>query len=134
MLSWLKGAVHDREVQDVPKALARCEFECRVGECSYGKWEQCERRILYAKQLEQDEPVSDVKSASDALSSLGDSFPQRQAGLRETTIASDNNAVTRTVAGLWHRGWPPTALVVALIVNLAWIGFLGYQLAKLLGV
>ena len=114
-----------------PKALARCEFECRVGECSHGKWEQCLRRISYAKQLKhQERNFGAVKSASDAPLSPGISFLQRQTDVSETMTASDKNGLP----AWWGRGWPPTALVFALIVNLTWIGFLGYQLAKLLGV
>jgi hypothetical protein len=32
----------------------------------------------------------------------------------------------------WNRAWPPTALAVALIVDLAWVGLLGYGLVRLL--
>jgi hypothetical protein len=32
----------------------------------------------------------------------------------------------------WNRVWPPTALSVALLVNLAWIGVLAYGIARLL--
>jgi hypothetical protein len=32
----------------------------------------------------------------------------------------------------WNRVWPPAALGVALAVNAAWIGLLGYGLARLL--
>jgi hypothetical protein len=36
------------------------------------------------------------------------------------------------VVALWHRVWPPAALGVALLVNVAWIGLLGYGLVRLL--
>ena len=55
MLNWIKEMFHQHIVQDVPNALAQCEFRCRVGKCSRGEWEQCERRIEFAKML--DEPV-----------------------------------------------------------------------------
>jgi hypothetical protein len=32
----------------------------------------------------------------------------------------------------WRRAWPPVALAVAVIVNLAWLGLLVYVLAKVL--
>jgi len=32
---------------------------------------------------------------------------------------------------LFHRIWPVAALAVAVIVNLAWMGFLGYRFFKL---
>ena len=32
-------------VADVPLELLQCEFECRVGQCNYGKWRNCENRI-----------------------------------------------------------------------------------------
>ena len=33
---------------------------------------------------------------------------------------------------LWHRGWPLMGLIVAAVVNLAWIAFLGFVLTKIL--
>ena len=53
MLKWLKREFQKHIAQDVPNALARCEFGCRVGQCSRGEWEQCEKRISLAKQLEE---------------------------------------------------------------------------------
>jgi hypothetical protein len=38
--------------------------------------------------------------------------------------------VKRSIVTLWDRVWPLAGLAVALIVNLAWIGFLSYALAK----
>lgn len=38
-------------IQDMPDELARCEFDCRVNECSHGNWMTCKKRILFAKQL-----------------------------------------------------------------------------------
>ena len=32
-------------IADVPPELAQCEFGCRVGQCNYGKWRNCENRI-----------------------------------------------------------------------------------------
>ena len=32
-------------IQDVPEAIAACEFECRKPECPAGEWEKCERRL-----------------------------------------------------------------------------------------
>jgi hypothetical protein len=51
MLRRLKAVFRKHIIQDVPGELARCEFDCRVNDCSYGNWMKCKRRILYAKQL-----------------------------------------------------------------------------------
>jgi hypothetical protein len=34
---------------------------------------------------------------------------------------------------LFHRIWPVAGLVAAVVVNVAWMGFLGYGLFKLIG-
>jgi hypothetical protein len=41
-------------------------------------------------------------------------------------------AVWVDVIAWWHRVWPPTAVAVAPIVDVAWVVLLGYGLAKLL--
>jgi hypothetical protein len=33
-------------VQTIPVEIARCEFNCSVGECSYEEWQRCSRRQL----------------------------------------------------------------------------------------
>ena len=33
---------------------------------------------------------------------------------------------------LWDRVWPPAALAVALLIDAAWVGLLGYGLVRLL--
>jgi hypothetical protein len=33
---------------------------------------------------------------------------------------------------VWHRAWPIAALAFALLLNVAWVGFLAYGLARLL--
>jgi hypothetical protein len=43
---------HKHVAQEVPATLAHCEFDCRLGECSREEWEQCDRRIQLATQLE----------------------------------------------------------------------------------
>jgi hypothetical protein len=40
-LQWVKNQI----VQDVPKNIALCEFDCRKGECRMDEWESCERRL-----------------------------------------------------------------------------------------
>ena len=45
------------------------------------------------------------------------------------TAIDEKNAGPPAVT-LWHRVWPLAALAIALIVNIAWIGFLGYAVAK----
>jgi len=38
---WLKAQI----VRDVPEDIALCEFDCRKGQCLFGEWESCERRL-----------------------------------------------------------------------------------------
>jgi hypothetical protein len=45
------------------------------------------------------------------------------------TGIDEKNAGPPTVT-LWHRVWPLAGLAIALILNPAWIGFLGYAMAK----
>jgi hypothetical protein len=45
------------------------------------------------------------------------------------TAATDEDAAP---SALWRRVWPLMALAIVMTVNLAWIGLLGYELAKLL--
>ncbi len=42
---WLWGWVEDQIVQDVPKDIAVCEFDCQKDQCTWGEWETCERRL-----------------------------------------------------------------------------------------
>lgn len=39
---WIK----DQLIQDVPKDIATCEYDCRRGRCTHQQWETCERRLL----------------------------------------------------------------------------------------
>jgi len=48
------------------------------------------------------------------------------------TVLELRNAVRVDVVALWRRAWPVAALAVALIVDVAWVGLLGYGLVKLL--
>jgi hypothetical protein len=45
MLEWFKDFFKYKFTEEIPPALERCEFNCRVQECSYGKWVECEKRI-----------------------------------------------------------------------------------------
>jgi hypothetical protein len=38
---WIK----DQVIQDVPKSIAVCEFDCRKGQCTMGEWKTCENRL-----------------------------------------------------------------------------------------
>lgn len=38
---WIK----DQIVQNVPKDIALCEFDCRKEQCTMEEWETCERRL-----------------------------------------------------------------------------------------
>jgi len=48
------------------------------------------------------------------------------------TVVDFGDAVRVDMVALWHRAWPPTALALALMVDVAWVGLLGYGLVKLL--
>ncbi len=39
---WLRA-----QVQEVPEALAVCEFDCDRPDCRMGDWQSCERRLRY---------------------------------------------------------------------------------------
>ena len=44
---WLK-----REwIENVPEDIALCEFDCHKGQCTYGEWASCERRISMTQNL-----------------------------------------------------------------------------------
>jgi hypothetical protein len=45
-------------------------------------------------------------------------------------LTSDLPFITQSIS-LFGRVWPVTGLAAAVIVNLAWVGFLGYGLSKL---
>ena len=48
------------------------------------------------------------------------------------TNTTDEGANSRSVRPtFWDRVWPLAGLAIAVILNLAWIGFLGFGLAKL---
>jgi hypothetical protein len=40
--------------------------------------------------------------------------------------------IARSIS-LFHRVWPVSGLMAAIVVNVAWIGFLGYGFFKLVG-
>jgi hypothetical protein len=44
--------------------------------------------------------------------------------------AVDEKKAEPPAVTLWDRVWPLAGLAIALFVNVAWIGFLGYALAK----
>ena len=41
---WVKGQI----VQEVPKGIELCEFDCRKEQCAVGEWETCDRRLQHA--------------------------------------------------------------------------------------
>jgi hypothetical protein len=45
IFKWFKNAWRGPLLANLPPELAQCESECRVGECSHGKWLTCENRI-----------------------------------------------------------------------------------------
>jgi hypothetical protein len=51
MLNSTRSGVHrmwrlflNQLIQDVPDAIALCEFDCRKKQCTYEEWVHCERR------------------------------------------------------------------------------------------
>ncbi len=49
-------------------------------------------------------------------------------------IAQDQVVATPEISNsLFHRSWPLAGLVTAMLVSLAWMGFLGYGLFRLFG-
>jgi len=60
MFKKLKGFFAAHVVQDVPAALAACEFGCRKGECRRDTWTNCERRIAVQNSLEHGGRVPNV--------------------------------------------------------------------------
>ena len=47
------------------------------------------------------------------------------------TVVEFRDAVRVDVVAWWHRLWPPTALAVALLIDVAWVALLSYELVKL---
>jgi hypothetical protein len=46
-------------------------------------------------------------------------------------LTSDpSSSITQSIS-VFHRVWPAAGLTAAIIVNLAWVGFLGYGVFKL---
>jgi hypothetical protein len=41
-----------------------------------------------------------------------------------TPVATPTIAAAASLISYFHRAWPPTALVVVLIINAAWVGLL----------
>jgi hypothetical protein len=108
MLSWIPRRFPKHIAQQVPDSLALCEFGCRFSQCSRGEWEECERRIQFAKQLD--------KQASGVLAPA-----ERPADFSPLAALP-----------LWQPVWPFAALTLALVANLLWIGALAYGLVRLL--
>ena len=50
--------VKDQIVQEVPKDIALCEFDCRQTQCAMGEWETCAHRLEKAA-LEQKTSAAD---------------------------------------------------------------------------
>jgi hypothetical protein len=46
LIFWIRS----RLVQDVPGAMAQCEFGCRRLDCAQGEWENCGNRIEESKR------------------------------------------------------------------------------------
>ena len=49
-MEWL-----NRHVQEVPREVALCEFDCAKPQCYQGEWEHCERRKFWATLSESEE-------------------------------------------------------------------------------
>jgi hypothetical protein len=46
IFKFLKNLFKGPFIADVPPELLECEYTCRVGQCNFGKWLNCENRIL----------------------------------------------------------------------------------------
>jgi hypothetical protein len=107
MISWIKQMFHQHIGQDVPAELARCEFGCRVGQCSRGECEECEKRVQFAKLLDEQ-------------------------GLRTLTEAALMDIKSSAAMSMAQQAWPLATLMLAVLFNLLWIGLLGYAVVRLL--
>jgi hypothetical protein len=47
---WFKNAANGPLIANCPPELLQCEFECRVRDCSQGKWLTCNNRIRCMKE------------------------------------------------------------------------------------
>ena len=45
LLAKLRQWAREVLIDEVPAAMAVCEFDCRKLECSHGDWETCENRL-----------------------------------------------------------------------------------------
>jgi len=45
IFKWFKNVLKGPFIADVPLELLQCEYGCRVRQCNYGKWRNCENRI-----------------------------------------------------------------------------------------
>jgi len=60
---WIKNQI----VQDVPKDIALCEFDCRKEQCREDEWATCERRLSAAAgELKPEHPPVDRRKKTGA--------------------------------------------------------------------
>jgi hypothetical protein len=58
------------------------------------------------------------------------SMPLRKHGAPVSQYLEYRSRARRAVLAAWWRAWPPAALAIAVIVDMAWITLLGYGIAK----
>ena len=69
-------------VVDVPLELLQCEYGCRVRQCNYGKWRNCENRIrrmneeiaFLQSEASHDQAANPRPTGGEALDAVSHSF------------------------------------------------------------
>jgi len=76
--------------------------------------------------------VSTTRFARDSrIEPLRWSIPMREHFRAAINLCIEHRSTAhRAVFAAWHWAWPPAALAVAVIVDVAWIVLLGYGIAK----
>jgi hypothetical protein len=60
-LKWIKSQI----VQPVPESDALCEFDCKINDCTFGRWVECERRLKRAADELMPEELVSTEHSSD---------------------------------------------------------------------
>ena len=71
-------------------------------------------------------------SLSHSLNSPRSSLCAGRRKIEGYVTASDKDGASGAMRALWERAWPLAGLTLALVVNVAWIGALGYAVIWLL--
>jgi hypothetical protein len=63
--------------QDVPEAIAICEFDCRKNQCRHCEWATCQRRIQYQAQCRAGLAQAAQERSENSLPGLESDLVQR---------------------------------------------------------